>query len=148
MEDLDNEEKERNVEELIRMEWKKMRRNIIEEMMGSRLKDVIKEIIEVEVAKCTKMLREELRILRKELIKTKQENEKNKTETEGKKENKEGEQKERQKVMYSQMAKKSRKEEMIVLPVKEQTSDLTAGTIKRNINIMELSVGVDNAVKG
>lgn len=148
MEDQDNEEKERNVEELIRMEWKKMRRDIIEEMMGSRLKDVIKEIIEVEVAKCTKMLREELRILKKELIKTKQENEQNKTEIEGKKENKEGEQKERQKVMYSQIAKKSRKEEIIVLPVKEQTSDLTAGTIKRNINIMELGVGVENVVKG
>ncbi|CAL1672605.1 unnamed protein product [Lasius platythorax] len=146
MEDQDNDEKDRNVEELIRMEWKKMRRDIIEEMMGSRLKDVIKEIIEVEVAKCTKMLRKELRILKKELIKTKQENEQNKTKTE-KKENKEGEQKERQKVMYSQIAKKSRKEEIIVLPVKEQTSDLTAGTIKRNNNIMELGVGVDNVVK-
>lgn len=40
----DNEEKERNIEELIRMEWKKMRRDIIEEMMGSRLKEMIKKV--------------------------------------------------------------------------------------------------------
>lgn len=51
-------------------------------------------------------------------------------------------------ITYVEIANSSKKEEIIIQPIREQTSEETVGTIKSNVNIMELVANVNNIVNG
>lgn len=53
-----------------------------------------------------------------------------------------------QRESYAKIVKMNQREEIIIEPVREQTCEETEGSIKKNVNIMELGVGVSGIAKG
>lgn len=144
----DNEIK-KSVEKVMREEFKQLKQQLLVENIGQEFREAVKEIITEQVNKLTKKLTDEIMYLRtklEELVKDKSSHV-----IKGKeRQNDESgvSRSDKIKEAYAQVVRKSKKNEIIVQPVREQESESTAGTMKNNVNIMQLGVSVERIIKG
>lgn len=157
---VDNKIIKENIESIVKSEINRIARDLRKEVERGvgKINESIKEVIQEELIKQTestdaetvelkrvnRKLQEEIDTLHAQLRSLRQEAEPNRTETK----NKENSSKNDTRTSYAQVARNSKKEEIIILPVDEQTSEVTVNKIRSNVDIMGLGVGLDNVVKG
>ncbi|CAL1672858.1 unnamed protein product [Lasius platythorax] len=139
----------KSMEKVMREEFKQLKQQLIVEVIDHQIKAVIKEIITEEVNKATQKLTDEIKYLKvkiEEMVKEKTSNDTKSNE----KQTERGSISRSDKIKdsYAQTVRKSKKNEIIVQPVREQGSESTEGTIKHNVNIMQLGASVERIIKG
>lgn len=139
----------KSMEKIMREEFKQLKQQLIAEIMNYQFKVVIEEIITEQVNKLTQELSDEIKCLKvkiEEMVKDETSNVRKGNEKQSDKSS--ISRSDKIKESYAQAVQKSKKNEIIVQPVREQESGSTAGIIIQNVNIMQLGANVERFIKG